>query len=58
MSVSTEKPWSGDPNAPQIPFSLYIEEKEDFAGFLMGAISYGTLTHPPAPVFTLIYPSH
>ena len=46
MADPSEAPWSNDPNAPQIPSLLYLIEKEYFAGILIGAISYGTLTHP------------
>ena len=41
MSDSQEKPWSDNPNAPQIPYYLYFEEKADFAGVLIGSILYG-----------------
>lgn len=34
-------PWSNNPNAPQIPYSLYFAEKANFAGILIGAIFYG-----------------
>ena len=46
-SDSSEKPWSNNPNAPQIPYSLYLAEKSNFAGNLIGAILYGTPTHIP-----------
>ena len=48
MSDSSETSWSNDPNAPKIPPSLHLAEKETFAGALIGAISYGTLIHIPA----------
>lgn len=35
------KPWSNNPYAPQIPYSLYFAEKTNFAGVLIGAILYG-----------------
>lgn len=42
MSESPEKPWSDKPNAPRVPYQLYLEEKELFAGTLINAILYGT----------------
>jgi uncharacterized membrane protein YgcG len=41
MSNSSEAPWSTNPFAPQIPYSLYFAEKANFAGVLIGAIFYG-----------------
>jgi hypothetical protein len=41
-------PWSSNPYAPQIPYWLYFAEKANFAGFLIGAIFYGTST--PSPI--------
>lgn len=35
------KPWSDNPNAPQITSLLHLEEKEYLAGCLTGAIFYG-----------------
>ena len=46
MSDSQDKPWSDNPNAPQIPYYLYFEEKADFAGVLIGSILYG-MHNPP-----------
>ena len=45
MESSSQKPWSDNPNAPQISYSLYFAEKVNFAGFLIGAIFYGMQTH-------------
>ena len=42
MSDHWGPPWSGNPYAPQIPYWLYLAEKTNFAGFLIGAIFYGT----------------
>ena len=42
---SSEKPWSNNPNAPQIPYSWYLAEKTTFAGILISAILYGAPTH-------------
>jgi len=42
MSESQEPPWSNNPNAPKIPYSLYLEEKADFAGMLIASVLYGT----------------
>ena len=49
MSNSQEpQSWSSNPNAPEIPSSLYFQEKTNFAGTLIGSILYGTLeTRPP-----------
>lgn len=45
MSDSSEKPWSDNPYAPQIPYWLYFAEKANFAGVLIGGILYGMSTH-------------
>ena len=45
MSDPSETPWSNGPNAPQIPSLLYLAEKEYFTGIIIGAMSYGALTH-------------
>ena len=42
MSDTHERPWSDSPNAPKIPYDLYFREKANFAGYLIGAILYGT----------------
>jgi len=41
MSDSQEQPWSDNPNAPQIPYGLYLLEKTWFAGTLISSILYG-----------------
>lgn len=41
MSSSQVELWSYNPNAPRIPYTLYFAEKANFAGILIGAISYG-----------------
>ena len=45
MSDSSEKPWSDNPYAPQIPSWLYLTERDIFDGILVGAIFYGILTN-------------
>ena len=45
MSNPATMPWSDNPNAPNIPRILYLGEKAYFAGFLLGAIFYGTQTY-------------
>jgi len=55
MSDSQDKPWSDNPNAPQIPYYLYFEEKADFAGVLIGSILYGM--HGATPDHTPMEPS-
>lgn len=40
--INFDQPWSNDPNAPQIPYELYVIEKAYFAGCLLGAMFYGT----------------
>jgi hypothetical protein len=52
MDSSSQKSWSDNPNAPQIPYSLYFAEKANFAGFLIGAIFYGTKIHMSAPPYS------
>ena len=42
MSGSQQEQWSNNPNAPKISRYLYVEEKSDFAGTLIGSILYGT----------------
>ena len=42
MSDSQERPWTNNPNAPRIPYGLYLEEKAYFAGILIASILYGT----------------
>ena len=45
MSDSSQKPWSNNPNTPQIPYDLYLWEKAAFAGGFIGAILYGLPTY-------------
>jgi len=45
MSDSSPEPWSDNPNAPQIPYDLYVWEKVVFAEGLIGAILYGLPTY-------------
>lgn len=47
MTVSME-PWSHNPNAPQIPYFLYVAEKQGFAGDILGSILYGWPIHSSA----------
>lgn len=52
MSDPWKTIWSDNPNAPQIPLPLYLDEKEYFAGFLICPMLYGTVdqyTHLPVP---------
>ena len=42
MSGSQEEVWSDNPNAPKIPYYLYIAEKSRLAGVSLGPILYGT----------------
>ena len=41
MYDSQQKPWSDNPNAPKIPYHLYVEEKAGFVGYIIGTILYG-----------------
>jgi len=41
------KPWSNNPNAPKIPYPIYLEEKAYFAGTLIGSMLYGTRKSSP-----------
>jgi len=45
MSDPSQKPWSDNPNAPQIPHDLYVWEKAVFAGAFIGVILYGLPTY-------------
>ena len=54
MSNSTTTPWSDNPNAPKIPYALYLGEKAYFAGFLIGAIFYGTQTYVRRTILAFI----
>ena len=38
--------WSDNPNAPDIPYFQYVDEKIVFAGTLIGSILYGTRRTP------------
>ena len=40
----SDSSWSSNPNAPQIPYSLYFAEKANFAGILIGGVFYGMQT--------------
>ena len=56
MPNSPEQPWSGNPNAPQIPSLLYHTEKEIFSGQLIGLIFYGTpAQHMPTLTLPIQY---
>jgi len=41
MSHSWGPSWSNKPYAPQIPLKLYVDEKSNFAGFIVGSVLYG-----------------
>lgn len=47
MSGSQESPWTDNPNAPKVPYYLYIEEKAYFAGILVASILYGSCQAVP-----------
>jgi len=61
MSDPQRKPWSDNPNAPNIPHDLYVEEKAYFAGTLIASILYGIcetpppLTSPPIPAHSALF---
>ena len=42
MTDPGERPWSNNPSAPNIPESLYFEEKVTFAGMFIALVLYGT----------------
>ena len=46
MWDSQHKPRSDNPNAPNIPYHLYFDEKTDFSGALVASILYGTSKAP------------
>ena len=54
MSNAAKTPWSDNPNAPMIPYALYLGEKAYFAGFLLGAIFYGAQTYVRLSTLILI----
>lgn len=43
MTDTSSKPWSNDSNAPNIPPSLYVEEKANFAAVPISGICYGII---------------
>lgn len=45
MSATSEEPWSSGPNAPQISYYWYFEEKTNFAGIVVSTILYGMRPH-------------
>ena len=49
VDPSAMRQWSNDPNAPKIPYALYIDEKAAFAGTFIGSILYGTPKTPLPP---------
>lgn len=49
MSSSLKKPWSSNPNAPQILYEQYFAEKVWLVGNLIGAIFYGAQIHVSIP---------
>ena len=53
MSDPQENPWSDNPNAPKIPYALHLDEKANFAGYLVASILYGTsrTPHPHALIY-------
>ena len=51
---SQAQPWSNNPYAPQISRTVYLWEKENFAGLLIGAILHGTQSR----AFFHLHPSH
>ena len=53
--MSDSRPWSDNPNAPKISYSLYFQEKANFAGFLLASILYGK--HPTIHVCPLVFTS-
>ena len=41
MSGSQQKPWSNNPNAPNISYNTYLNEKSGLAGLFVGSMLYG-----------------
>jgi len=56
MVNSQEPPWSNNPNAPKIPYSVYLEEKATLAGSLTSSILYGMTTYTSAYPRSLYLP--
>ena len=52
MSNSSGHPWTDNPYALNITYGLYLGEKENFAGNLIGAIFYGKRTTRPSICIT------
>ena len=52
MSDSSEGPWSNNPDTLQIPYLLYLGEKESFAGTLIGSMLYG---RPAYQRYVIVY---
>ena len=46
MSDPQQTPWPDNPNAPQISYYLYFEEKAYISGTFISSILYGTLKLP------------
>ena len=57
MSDSSNLPWSNGPNAPQIPHSLYSQEKEIFVGLNIAVVTYGEFPHVHVNLVRLADPS-
>ena len=56
---ASQKPWSNNPYAPQIPYSVYFAEKTYLAGVLIGAIFYGMpICVPICPCSLQFFRSH
>jgi len=43
MSDPGFRPWSDNPNAPKLSYTVYIREKSDLAGYLLTLVLYGAL---------------
>ena len=56
MSDSSKKTRSNNPNAPRISYPLYLAEKDNFAGTLIGAMLYGARAHTSAYLTVLTLP--
>ena len=53
MSDPRRTPWSDNPNAPQISYYQYFEEKAYVSGIFISSILYGT-PNAPTPTRSLI----
>lgn len=57
MAGSQEEQWANNPNAPKIPYDLYLQEKAYFAGLLVASLLYGACKNSSDNVRSLVLTS-